>query len=260
MTSPKPIDDPLRDWDDWDLTFSQKPDLISRLSSGLTNCSYLIEANKQKYVLRINASNSDALGIGRQREKVIIEKASDSELAPAILYCSVEHQILITEYVDGQKWQALDLQDKRKKLLLTDRLEQIHSLKLETSSFNYYEHAENYWQNLLDKNSSVTEELSREREVILSKIKDHSTSNIICHHDPNPNNILINSDQLFFIDWEYAAPGWPALDYAALSVEWAISITQLNLPRYIEVDEVLEAIEFYNYLCKLWTVLQKGTS
>jgi thiamine kinase len=258
MASLKLIDDPLRDWADWNLTFRQKPDLISRLSSGLTNRSYLIQANKQKYVLRINASNSDALGIDRKREKTIIEKASSSDLAPAILYCSVEHQILIAEYIDGKKWQAVDLQNKRNKTLLTDKLEQIHSLKLATPPFNYYEHAENYWQSLLDKNGSVAEELSREREVILSQIKDHSASNIICHHDPNPNNILVKSNKLFFIDWEYAAPGWPALDYAALSVEWAISISQLNLPKDIKVDEVLEAIEFYNYLCKLWAALQEG--
>jgi len=256
MTSSKPTEDPLKNWADWNLTFSQKPELVSTLSSGLTNQSYLIEADNQKYVLRINAYNSEALGIDREREKIIIEKASSAGIAPTTLYCSVEDQVLITEYIEGQNWQTVDLQDKQKKILLIDKLEQIHSLQVDTSSLNYYVHAEKYWQSLVESNNSIPETLNRHRELILNEMKDHSASNIICHHDPNPNNIIIRSNQLFFIDWEYAAPGWPALDYAALSVEWAVSVSQLNLPEQIEVDDVLQAIEFYKYLCELWAAIQ----
>lgn len=248
-------EDPLYGWTDWGLPVKSLR-LLEKLDTGITNKNYLVEADKRKYVLRINAPYSLALGIDRHREKTILQQASEIGLAPAVLFCSPEHGVLLTEFIDGQHWSASDLHDADKLSLLTAAINQVHNIKIETEKFNYQQHEENYWQQLQSK--TVPEELYKRRDRILSYIEEIPVTDTICHHDLNPGNILVRSDRIYFIDWEYAAPAWPAFDFAALSVEWAVPVEQLILPGHLDISEVLQASEFYIYLCDLWSALQNG--
>ncbi len=247
---------PLQNWEDWGLPFSQTPDLIRELTAGFTNRNYVIEADSQLWVLRINADNSHELGIDRQREKLILEAASTAGLAPQVLDCSVEHGILVTEFIGGPHWQTSELSDPVKLSLLLDNLARVHLLPVTTPRFDYQAHAENYWRLLVEKKIRVTDELCRRREKILLLIDAIPVSNVICHHDPNPKNVIEHSGKLCFLDWEYAAPAWPAFDYAALAREWDIPPEQLVLPDAVDNDEIQQALELYNYLCDLWSLLQ----
>ena len=250
-------EDPLNGWTNWGSPF-QSLRLLEKLDAGLTNQNYLIEADKRRCVLRINAPYSLTLGIDRSREKLILEKASASGLAPDVLFCSPEHGVLITGFIDGQHWQASDLDDANKLSLLATAINQIHNLNVETEKFDYQKHEQNYWQQLQDKNIAIPEFLIRQRENILGFIENIPVQNGICHHDLNPDNIIVQSDKIYFLDWEYAAPAWPALDFAALSVEWAVPAEQIPLPVHISIDEVLLASELYIHLCNLWSCIQNS--
>ena len=247
---------PLQYWLHWELPFKQKPEVIREISAGRTNRNFLIKANEHLYVLRVNASNSQTLGIDRQREKIILEQASAACLAPEVIYCSVEKGVLITEFIDGQHWRPSDLNDSAKLSLLLDGLNTIHSLPVTTPDFDYQQHAENYWSELEEKNTVVSDTLHRQRENIRDMTADIPVSNIICHQDPNPANIIEQSGKLYFLDWEYAAPAWPAFDFAALSVEWCIDADKLSLPPDIDKEEIEKAKKLYLYLCDLWLCLQ----
>ncbi len=248
-------DNPLEGWSEWGTPFKSL-DLIDEINTGFTNENYLIKADGQLCVLRINAQNSKALGIDRERERLILELASAEELAPNVMFFSAEHGVLISEFIDGQHWHSPELEDAEKMSLLIDSMKKIHLLQVTTSPFNYYEHAENYWQQLLDRNINIPEELHQKREWLMPQFSNISVSNIICHHDPNPENIIFKSGKLFFLDWEYAAPGWPVFDFAALSVEWNIPVSELIVHHEIDVNEIIQASELYRYLCDLWLVLQ----
>ncbi len=226
------------------------------MTIGRTNRSFLIKSGKKRYVLRINADNSHILGINRQREKTIIEMAGAFGIAPKVHYCSLHHGLLLTEYIDGQHWQPKDLEDSKNATLLTDSLAVLHSLPSTPSRFAYLQHAEHYWQQLQLVRSDIPDQLVQDRSRVLGIIDNIPPGSVICHHDPLPQNIIEKDGKLIFLDWEYAAPGWPAFDFAALSVEWNIAIEKLRLPPYVSHDEVLLATELYVYLCELWVCLQ----
>ena len=251
-------EDPLQDWHEWNLPINRKPVLRRQLNTGRTNKTYLIEIDKTLGVLRINASNSGVLGIDRQRELNILESASAAGLAPEILYCSTDHGVMISEFIDGQHWQACVLDTPEKLSLLLETLHRIHTLKVSTSTFNYQQHELNYWRQLENGNISIPDDLCKQREKLLPLLARIPASNVICHHDPNPQNIVVHAGRLYFLDWEYAAPGWPAFDYAALSVEWNIPVDKLVLRNGLDIDEIKEAIDLYVYLCDLWSYLQKS--
>jgi Ser/Thr protein kinase RdoA (MazF antagonist) len=39
-----------------------------------------------------------------------------------------------------------------------------------------------------------------------------------CHHDLNPNNVIVTPDRVYFVDWDTAAAGDPFIDLAQLGV------------------------------------------
>jgi len=252
------LPDPFQNWTDWGLPFDNKPKLIRKLESGRTNHNFVIEAEERLCVLRINAPNSIELGIDRHRELQILRRASDAGLAPELLFSSIEKGILLTAFVEGEHWQSSSPVEPEKLSLLMDGIERIHALDVSSSVFNYREHVEKYWQQLLKKNSAITDKLYRQRERILPLIDDTNFHPDICHHDPNPMNIIIHSGKLTFLDWEYAAYGWPAFDYAALSVEWDVPLQSISLPEGISIEETRQAKEYYLYLCELWSGIQSN--
>ncbi len=250
-------EDPLQQWQDWNLPFREKPQVLRRLHGGYTNRSYLIKADQSLYVLRFNADKHNISGVDRQRERDILDAAGTAGLAPAVVYCSIEQNILISEFIDGQHWPICTLHDPDKLSRLLNTLQHIHTLDVSTTAFDYRQHAENYWQQLQAGKITVPDELCQQREKILPLLAAIPASTVICHHDPNPKNIITRADRLYCLDWEYAAPGWPAFDYAALSVEWNIPVKKLALTEEINIDDVEKAVELYIYLCKLWQYLNK---
>ncbi|MFT5133182.1 MAG: thiamine kinase [Gammaproteobacteria bacterium] len=248
--------DPLHNWSDWNTPFSKQAKLIRKIAGGHTNQNYLIKADKQLCVLRINSKNSTALGIDRQRELMILEQASAEDIAPKILYSSLEYGVLITEFIEGEIWQASLLQSPEKLSLLLETFDRIHRLKVSTASFDYQQHEENYWQQLLNRKITITDDLHRQRERILPLLTGVPSSNIICHQDPNPTNIIVQEDRVYFLDWEYAAPAWAAFDYAALSVEWGIPIEKLPISNKMTIEEINRAKYLYRHLCDLWLLIQ----
>ncbi|MGK0296539.1 MAG: thiamine kinase [Gammaproteobacteria bacterium] len=249
-------ENPLQHWPNWDTPFSNMPRIVRKLSIGRTNQSYLIEVDCQLSVLRINARNSAELGIDRHRELKILEHASAADVAPKLFYGSVEHGVLITEFVDGQHWQPNLLADPDNLSLIVDGLKRIHALNVSIAPFDYRQHVENYWQRLLERNINITDTLYHKREKILPLLANIPRANVICHQDPNPINIVVTSDKVQFLDWEYAALAWQAFDFAAFSIEWAISTEKLSVPNNISTEEIDLAKDLYIFLCELWTCLQ----
>jgi thiamine kinase len=248
-------ENPLKNWYDWDLPFSQKPQLIRELTVGQTNKTYLIEVEKGYYVLRINARDCDLSGIDRKREKVILKQASAAKLAPAIVYCSVDKQVLITEFIQEKSSTSADIVDPENMSRLLDAVKNIHRLDVDSERIDYRQHENRYWQRLLKRDVYLSAELHQRRQYIQEFINDIPHSSTICHHDLNPSNVLVSTDRMYFLDWEYAAPGWPAMDFATLSVEWKLAPEQLLSATGIDALQLKQAIALYTHLCELWSLI-----
>ena len=55
---------------------------------------------------------------------------------------------------------------------------------------------------------------------------------VVCHHDPGPNNTVFRDDvPVAFIDFDEAAPGSPLEDVAFLAWTWSISSTRPEPPQ-----------------------------
>lgn len=250
------IPDALDDWQDWGLELREKPGLISEIEGGQVNRHYLIEIDRQRLVLRRNNPNSAALGINREQEKMILAAVGQAGFSAPVIYCSVAEGILITDYIDGSHWQKSTLQDTEKRSRLIDALQSIHALSLNIPAFDYRQHAENYWSRLIEYEPAPPVALQQRREMYLHKVENIPTEHFLCHHDPNPSNIIESSGQIYFLDWEYAGSGWPAFDFAALAREWDLDQDILSEISGLEAGQLSDALFMYKYLCELWSKIQ----
>jgi len=240
-------------WREWHLPFESEPVFIRPLSSGRTNKSYLVRADGSLYVIRIGAVNSRELGIDRKQELAVMDKAGEAGLAPRVLHASPDQGLLVTEFLDGRHWQPGTVRDPDKLSMLLNLLERLHAIEVRGDSFDYHAHLLHYWEILEANGIRAGDELLVQRERMLQVAQAVRDSTVLCHHDPNPGNVLLYADALYLLDWEYAAPGWRALDYAALAMEWGIATDGPSLPGGLDRREFEAACGMYRHLCGLWS-------
>ncbi len=257
------VEDVLRDWQEWDIGWPDRPSVERELPGGHTNQSFLISADEQLWVLRLNGQHSNTLGIDRTREAAIVEHAAAAGIAPAIAYCSPERGLLVTEFIDGRHWHADTLVDPERLACLLDLVKRVHMLKVDLAPIDYFVHAEFYWTRITEGQRGIPDSLRRERDLMLKHCElkcARNTHTQICHHDLNPANIIDQNGRLYLLDWEYAACGSPAFDYAAISTEWGVPIERLH--GYVGIDSATlnDAARLYQYICRLWALLNEGSN
>ena len=244
----------LQGWQDWSLDLSRPPTLLGRLAGGLTNQSYLINADGTQMVLRVNSPNSDALGINRLHEKIILEKVSLLGLCPEVYY--VDTNICLSQFVGENYWEDITAQQVSKRQRLLTALNKIHNIECDLPSRDYRRYINHYWHGVLALDIKLADEIYREREFLLTVIDEFSRQPaVLTHHDLVTNNVIDGASQLYILDWEYAAMGQAELDMASLIREWDLSIQDLNSLNYRR-DKLDVALRLYDHIYQLWYFLQ----
>ncbi len=246
-------------WPQWSLALDSPPTIIRRLVGGLTNQHYLLKANGLRVVLRVNNPDAARLGINRQREQTVLEQISDKPFAPAVFYCAPQNGVLVTEYVEGIKWQRDSLDDPLKIDNLIELIDQIHAVNTAIPTFDYSAHVRHYWQRLLESVQPfpmAAQRLFRRIESQLPAFQAAITQPVLCHHDLTPANIIENAEgQLMVLDWEYAGGGLALIEAIGVSRHWQnVNLSERILERN-EDNEALQLagdiIDFYELAWRL---------
>ena len=192
------------------MTLTSQPQPVRELSGGKTNHSYLVASDSFEAVVRINAANSESLGIDRQREWAILQLLQPTGTVPKVFFC--DHQVLVTSYCRGQQW--LDTPQNCRKL--NSALAQIQAIAAPgLEKRNYVDYCAAYIDQLGQGHIHKHRVDQRMVEAILSAASTVDNSDwtpVICHHDLVAENIIITESSPVLLDWEYAALGHPALD------------------------------------------------
>lgn len=246
----------LQKWQDWPLNLTQQPELLGRLEGGLTNQSYLIDAGGTQIVLRINSPNSATLGINRQHEKTILEKISSLGLCPEVYHVDIDTGICLSQFVGENYWEDITAQQASKRQRLLAALNKVHRVECELPPRDYRRYIDHYWQGVLDLDINLADEIHREREFLLTVVDEFSRQPaVLTHHDLVTSNVIDGENQLYILDWEYAAMGQGEFDVASLIREWNLSVHDLNGLDFNR-DKLDIALRLYDHIYQLWYFLQ----
>ena len=205
----------LADWRSWAATLPEPPQVLDELPGGRTNHSYLIRLGDESAVLRLNAANSEALGINRHREQALHRLAAAAGLAPRLLVCDAAFRFVITEYVDGRQWTRQDLVPVRGRQRIRDLIAEVQALPVTFPRFDYPAYIENYWLLLSQQRPEMLRSLRERHEAVMSEVRALHRAPwqpVVAHHDLNPENLIERAGRLYLLDWEYAGCGHPEID------------------------------------------------
>ena len=184
------------------------------LISECNNRAYKLLSDKREYFLRLDGPNAKNLSVDREREVRIQKIAADAGFAPHILFEDFENGILLTQLIQGSQWTKDDFEKPKKIISLVELLLKLHSLPLSGFNLNASEVAHNYLLNVT--NDSEYYNFSKKCFDVI--IKTQTTENkCFCHNDIHAANIIQNNN-LYLLDWEYAHDNDPMFEIASISV------------------------------------------
>ena len=244
----------LDTWQAWACGLRSRPVVVSELTGGQTNRSVLLDADGVRLVMRVNAPAEKFPGIDRAREARIWRAASDAKLAPPLVFVDPEERFVITEYIDGTTLDRLQLDDSSFDRVF-DLLAGVHDLNIDAPALDYSLYIRVYWEMIESGSSLHNSDLERQRQSMRALLDEFIASRPqtgLCHHDPVRTNVISADGRLYLLDWEYAARGFIAMDYAVLSVDWGFDDTVIVEHARVDPAVLEMAKQLYCYICKLW--------
>jgi thiamine kinase len=259
------LDQTLGQWSHWlcDPPLATAPRIEQRLGGGLSNHSILVATGERRFVIRVDNINPLAHGLNRQIEWRVLQEAARRQLAPVPRYFNPDLGTLVCDYLAADAEQLEDIDD------IADLLRNIHSLPAIHSRLNLGERILNYERQVAAKGpQTVVERFHPPVLQRLNKCAQQETANVVCHNDLLRGNRLYSSNQLWALDWEYAAMASPYYELAVIVAGDSLNETERDqlLRRYLQRDATSDEHRrlgeyscVYRYLELLWYLAVEPT-
>ena len=166
-------------------------------NQGYCNENYLLQIDKKKYILR-KFIRTD---IDRNFEFRVQKLAYDNGITAKPLF--LNDMFMVSEFLDGSHQTTLT---KAQLSQLADTLKILHTIDIDKNPVE-----------IQIKNQ--TEELKKAFETITVYDREY----VLCHNDLNSKNVFF-TDNVKFIDWEYAGVNDRYFDLASVCVEFDLPI------------------------------------
>ncbi len=216
----------LGSWRQWDVDLAEAPRLREPLPGGKTNESWLIDTSAGRGVIRLNSPHQDVLGIDRYREAVILRAVAAAGLAPVPWFNDFATGFMVTEYLEGRRWQAADLRRVECQRRIRDLIAAFQHLDVGLPRFDYLGQLDHYWSFLQLHGARVPAEVEStwlQWRPLIARLQGQPWHAVLCHHDLTPENLIECGDRLYLLDWEYAGMGHPAMDSCRLDPGISVS-------------------------------------
>jgi len=239
------------------------PQVVKPLRKSSRKQSYLLNVNDRQLVLSVASAG--------QSGSSIIEHAARAGVAPAVLYNSLDHGFVVTEYLDGWWWSAPDFQVLSNIERLADLLQRLHVLPGEGPVFSMLEQVYDYWDAINLESIGVPRyllALQQTMNKLINGAEDDYPERVVCHNHLLLSRVIETEAGLQLVGWEYAALNDPYYDLAVLVHNNGLNDVQLEhlLNCYAGASGLKEREHFYAsyaiymYLEALGCLLKGGCS
>ena len=243
---------------------------IEPIKHGLTNRSWLVTTDADRFVVRISNQSEADLQIDRNSEAAVLQLVAQAGIGPEVLRCDPERGILVTRYL-GATWNERDAQVPENVDRLATLLRRLHSLDTPVGvrAVDLASTVHGYLRTLDQRGirSGLTLPTLREcADETATQLRKGSTPSL-CHNDVHHLNI-VDGASLRLIDWEYAGVGEPLFDLASLCVyhRYRRSQRERLLSAYAAPSEAISwqrlelACWLFDYIRDLWLAVTSATA
>jgi thiamine kinase len=194
---------------------------IEPIKHGLTNRSWLVSTDADRFVVRISdVRSAQQLQIDRNSEAVVLEVVARAGIGPPVLRCDPVRGLLVTRYL-GATWTEQDAQSDENIDRLADVLRRLHALEIPggVRTVDLASTVHGYLGTLDARgiHGGLTSPALRRRADETAMQLQRGSTRRLCHNDVHHLNIVAG-DPIRLIDWEYAGIGEPLFDLASVCV------------------------------------------
>lgn len=179
-----------------------KAKVLTPLSGGMMNQSYIVEHDNKRYVLYVSTDQANEMvdrSLERDNQKLVIDLGITSKN----IYFDTEKGIKVNEYIDGKSLNYLDSFDAKK---VASLLKKLHSSKA-LSKEDYHPFARFIaYEDEADTFDIQRSEDYKELRATLFQNKDFLESQplVLSHNDAQKSNIVCDSKgEYYLIDFEF---------------------------------------------------------
>ena len=232
----------------------------TELSGGLTNRSWLVEADARRAVLKIDAAPRSAPYNSRVQEAQLQSTAASHGLANSVLH--VTDTVYMTEYLEGTVWNRAALDDDANLVSLAQALRKMHSLPLTGRTFDAVSAARDYASRIHSAEADIVADC-----IWVIESLPLPRNLCCCHNDLVVGNVIA-APGIRFLDWEYACDNDPFFDIATVVAHHGMSEERawFLLDAYFDGDgarwreHLGMQVKFYNALLWLWLQSRPGAA
>ena len=188
------------------------------LKQGMTNDSFIFSINNERYIIRVPGVNTEKI-INRYQEFDVYQAIQGEEFVEPVVYIDRDKGYKISKFIENSH--TVNPKDWNEISACLKRLRDFHSQSHRVEHcFDVFEHI-NYYESLMP-NVSIYEDYEDTKKNIESLepvIENLVGEWTLCHIDAVCDNFLVTENQdIYLIDFEYAAMQDPDLDLAMFIV------------------------------------------
>jgi thiamine kinase-like enzyme len=239
---------------------------VEPIKHGLTNRSWLVTTEGDRFVVRISDASAQELQIDRNSEAVVLQLVAHAGIGPEVLRCDPERGILVTRYL-GPAWSARDAHSNENIERLAALLRRLHSLAVPSGvrAVDLAATVHGYLRTLDERGiqSGLTLPALRDCADEMAMQLGKGSVACLCHNDVHHLNV-VGGENPRLIDWEYAGVGEPLFDLASVCVYHRYRRPQRDrlLSAYAASSETVSwqrlelACWLFDYIRDLWMAVR----
>ena len=166
-----------------------------------------LDGNDAVFKIKTDCTFENEIGI----EEIIVDQLHKLNLAPQILHADTEKKVVIYEKVVGSDLSTVPKENIIPKC--AKQLKKLHSSNIVCDDCGSFKSKIKKYEHAIAQNSLNS--LCRSAFKFIYELAARDKHQVFCHNDLNLSNIMY-SDNIFFIDWDYAGFNHPYFDLALL--------------------------------------------
>ncbi len=188
---------------------------VSPLSGGLTNENYLIEANGERYVMRLPGTSTELLSIDRVNEVFNARAAASTGIGPEVLEHVPQLNIMVLEFIDGHTMSAPALQSERMARRMAKSFKRLHAAPRFLKDFDMFRLIDAYLRIVEEHDVRIPSDYRRRLPLVAEierAVRVGTLPSVSCHNDLLCENFIDDGQCLRIVDYELSGNNDPCFD------------------------------------------------
>ena len=188
---------------------------VSELSGGLTNTNYLVDAEGDRYVVRIPGASTELLAVDRQNERHNAGAASATGVSPRIVEVLEDIDVMVIEFIEGTTMSSERLRSPEMAPRIAASLRRLHDGSRFLHDFDMFRLIEFYLGVCAEHDVRIPDGFAEHRDDVAATeraLSARTLPTVPCHNDLLASNYIDDGEQLWIVDFEYSGNNDPTFE------------------------------------------------